>query len=272
MFTPFRLEEGLLDNPPFFKDEVRFNVFHRIVEDPAALTLKAMDGKALAVQNTGRPMWLWLDDSLDKATSLHLLYALAAELKDAKLPGIAARPEQATAFAEEYKALTGATYKKPMTIEAYECPVVHPPQGVAGKAIPAGTEHIDLIAEYAVGFVRDGYGTEVTKESQMAGAERLAKSGNTYLWEVNGEVVCMANVSHRSKRQARINFVYTPPCSRKKGYASALVAYLSQMILEEGLTPILFADVEYPASNKVYRTIGYLERGQITEYHFKYLD
>ncbi len=78
----------------------------------------------------------------------------------------------------------------------------------------------------------------------------------------------MAAVANRSPRHARIGYVYTPPQERKKGYASALVAQVSRMVSEEGLVPTLYADVENPDSNKVYRGIGYQDAGVIREIGF----
>lgn len=84
--------------------------------------------------------------------------------------------------------------------------------------------------------------------------------------EVNN-VVSMANISHRSMRHARINSVYTPNEQRKNGYASALMAELSFMVLKEGLIPMLYADITNSDSNKVYKSLGYKECGRIDEIH-----
>ena len=270
MFTLFSSEDGLLDQESFLKDEVRFNVLHRIVEAPDALALKAASNNVLAAQNSGMRMWLWINESLDQATTTEAVHNLCHHLKGSKLPGIAGRPEQAIAFAEEYARLTAATYSEAMTMESYHCPAVVAPQGVVGKMLAPDSRHIETVAEFCVGFILDGFGKTVTVDSQRASAERLIKSGNLFLWEQGGAVVCMTNIAHRSKRHGRINNVYTPPEHRKNGYASALVAELSRKLLAEGLTPLLFADVLTPASNKVYRSIGYKECGCIKELDFKY--
>ena len=272
MFTPFRREEGLLNQDSFQKDEVRFQLVHRIAEDPEGLMLKALEGKALALQNTGRRMWLWLSDTLTEQQNLELIDALAHHLKNSRLPGFAGQPEQAFLFAKTYACLTGAAYREAMSIESYECPEVIWPSNVPGRIIASGPEHVDTVAEYLVGFIQNGFGKTVLKESQLAGAQRLTSSQNLWLWEVEGTVVSMANIAHRSPRHGRINQVYTPHEKRKRGYASALVAAISQKLLDEGLTPVLYADILYGASNKVYRSIGYKERGSVTEYDFVYKD
>jgi len=269
MFTPFVPGEKLLEREPFLKDEVRFNLCHRIVEDPEAIALKA-NNDALAVQNPGRRMWLWINQSLDKPSTEELIHTLCFQLKDSKLPGIAAKPEHVSIFADEYSRLTNMTYSEAMVMESYYCPEVMPPENVEGRMITPDAQHLDIIAEFCVGFVLDGFGKSVSKDSQLGTAERLINSGNLFLWETHGHVVSMANIAHRTKRHARINNVYTPPQCRKNGFASALVAELSKRLLTEGLTPMLYADVKTPASNKVYRSIGYKECGMIRELDFKY--
>ncbi|MNN93748.1 FR47-like protein [compost metagenome] len=78
----------------------------------------------------------------------------------------------------------------------------------------------------------------------------------------------MAKITHRSVRHARINDVYTPSGHRKHGYASALVAALCGRLLDEGLTPVLYADGKNPDSNKVYQSIGFQHAGQIADLKF----
>ena len=270
MFTPFRREEGLLDQDSFQKDEVRFHRLHRMSEDPEALMLKALEGKALALQSPGRRMWLWLSDTLTEQQSLELIDALAHHHKNSRLPGFAGQPEQAILFAKTYAYLTGVAYREAMKIESYECPEVIWPNNVPGHLIASGPEHVDTVAENLVGFSKDGLGETVTKESQLFSAERLIRSQNLWLWGVEGTVVSMAYNAHRSQRHGRINHVYTPHEKRKRGYASALVAAISQKLIDEGLIPVLYADSLYGASNKVYRSIGYKDRGLISEYDFVY--
>ncbi len=51
--------------------------------------------------------------------------------------------------------------------------------------------------------------------------------------------------------------VYTPKEFRKKGYASALVASVSEKFLEMGKKPMLMTDLANPISNHIYMEIGF---------------
>ena len=66
-----------------------------------------------------------------------------------------------------------------------------------------------------------------------------------------------------------INFVYTPPEKRGKGYASAVVADLSQQILDSGKEfSALFTNLANPTSNNIYQKIGYIPCGDFDEVKF----
>jgi predicted GNAT family acetyltransferase len=66
-----------------------------------------------------------------------------------------------------------------------------------------------------------------------------------------------------------ISLVYTPPDLRQRGYATACVASLSQMLLDEGWQfCTLFTDLANPTSNSIYRKIGYKPVGDFHDYLF----
>ncbi|MGM0878971.1 MAG: GNAT family N-acetyltransferase [Bacillota bacterium] len=89
-------------------------------------------------------------------------------------------------------------------------------------------------------------------------AEELIKKGNIVAWEVNGELVSMANATRPTNNNITINYVYTPISERKKGYASDCVSALTQLMLDNGYkTTSLYTDLSNPTSNKIYMEIGY---------------
>ena len=66
-----------------------------------------------------------------------------------------------------------------------------------------------------------------------------------------------------------INLVYTPSEERRKGYATACVAALSQRLLDDGCQfCTLFTDKANPTSNQIYREIGYHKVADFMEYFF----
>lgn len=271
MFVPFSREDNILNEKPFLSYEVQFNLFYKIIEGKDVIALKTKDNNAIALQNPGFAMWLWINEGLDKASVDNIINSLCYELEEDKLFKISGKPEYVKSFAKKYSKLLDGDYRLALSMETYQCKKVIKPENVQGRMIRAKSCHADIIAEYCAGFVLDCFGAVVSKKSQIPGAEAMINAGNLFLWQVNGEIVSMASVAHRSKRYARINNVYTPTLQRKKGFASALTAELSSMVMEEGLIPMLYADIKNPDSNKVYKSVGYKECGRIDDYAFKYI-
>jgi predicted GNAT family acetyltransferase len=98
-------------------------------------------------------------------------------------------------------------------------------------------------------------------EAQEAVEHRLgAADGGFGLWEDGGEVVSMSGWGGPTPNGIRIGPVYTPPERRGRGYATALVAELSQTLLDGGRRfCFLYTDLANPTSNAIYERIGYVK-------------
>lgn len=270
MFEPFYREDKILSKEPFLNYEVQFNLFHCISEGKELTALKTIDNNAIALQNPGHPMWLWINESLEKPMIDKIINSLGNKLKEDKLCGISGKPEFVKVFAEQYSKILGASNKISLSMESYECKKAIKPKKVPGKLIKAELKHLDIVAEFWEGFVFDCFGISVIREKQISGVKSMIEFGNLYLWEVDNTICGMVNIAHKSQKYARINNVYTPLEQRKKGYASAMVSEVCSILIKEGLTPMLYADVTNDDSNKVYKTIGFIERGRIDSIAFDY--
>jgi len=78
----------------------------------------------------------------------------------------------------------------------------------------------------------------------------------------------MAAISDPVAGAVRIGPVYTPPEQRRHGYASALVAQLSQGARSAGNRCLLYTDLANPTSNAIYRAIGYRPVTEVLRYRF----
>jgi len=84
--------------------------------------------------------------------------------------------------------------------------------------------------------------------------------GGIELWEDEGEVVSLSGWGGPTPNGIRIGPVYTPPEHRGHGYATALVAELSQRLLDGGRSfCFLYTDLANPTSNAIYERIGYVK-------------
>ena len=98
----------------------------------------------------------------------------------------------------------------------------------------------------------------------------LRRAGRVaYLWEDAGEVVAFAGVGGQTPRGIRIGPVYTPPDRRGRGYASNLVAAVTQLQLDSGRRfCFLFTNLANPTSNHIYQAIGYAPVVDVDLYRF----
>ncbi len=90
-------------------------------------------------------------------------------------------------------------------------------------------------------------------------------SGNVFFL-FDEKIRAMANIAYRNGKLARINTVVTSPDSRGLGCGGKLITALSEMLSDEGYTPVIFADADYPASNRLYGGLGLKKVGELAEY------
>lgn len=91
----------------------------------------------------------------------------------------------------------------------------------------------------------------------------LINNNQLYVWKnKNGEIVALTSKKIEGK-YGSISSVYTLPMARRKGYAINLVHRVSQELLSNDITPILYTNGNYIASNECYRKIGFEQVGRI---------
>jgi GNAT superfamily N-acetyltransferase len=164
-------------------------------------------------------------------------------------------PEPTVAtFAELLAASTGRHAEPRMAQRIHELRSVVPPQRpVRGRLRPAGEGEIGPLTPWVEDML------SVMGDQRHAGEitrERI-QGGHLFVWDDDGPV-SMAAWTGKTATGVRVNFVYTPPELRGRGYASASVAALSQRLLDQGNAYCcLYTDLANATSNAIYRRIGY---------------
>lgn len=86
---------------------------------------------------------------------------------------------------------------------------------------------------------------------------------NLFFWRNgDGEIVAITGRGNVDQ-YSNVTSVYTRPDKRRRGYAMNLVAHVTKTILDDGLTPILYTNADYAASNECYQKIGYKQVGSL---------
>lgn len=190
---------------------------------------------------------------------------LEALLSDGTLPPGVTGPEPAAgevaAWLVERPNVSGSGARRVMRQGIYRLTEVRPatdshprPTGTVREALPdeAGTfvPWLGLFAEEADPTL--GSGAELWRRFQHSDARRL------WVFEAEGRPVSLAGVGGSTPNGRRIGPVFTPRENRRRGYAEALVARVSQDLLDAGARfCFLYTDLDNPTANEVYRRIGY---------------
>jgi predicted GNAT family acetyltransferase len=207
---------------------------------------------------------------IDDGGAIPLLVDEAATLWP-DLPGVIGPKALAARFAQLWEQRTGRVANIHTAERAFRLTTVVTPRPVAGRIRLADSEDRARIVDWLVAFGQEALRETRDRSQVERNADRLIAGigGRTvYLWDAGGPVsmtVSAAVTPHGS----RIGGVYTPPELRGRGYASALVAAVSQAQLDAGRAfCFLFTDLANPTSNKIYRHIGYEAVCDVDEYRF----
>ena len=128
-----------------------------------------------------------------------------------------------------------------------------------------------MLATWAQAFHDEAIGSSGPPQDYDEMAERWIRGlGRTaYLWVDDGRPVSLAGAGGLTPSGIRIGPVYTPPELRGRGYASNLVAGVSQLLLDSGRQFVfLFTDLANPTANRIYQAIGYEAVNDIDELEF----
>jgi RimJ/RimL family protein N-acetyltransferase len=134
--------------------------------------------------------------------------------------------------------------------------VLHPryPPGLLRTARP---DERELVVDWSLAFGLDALGEHGDREEELARAELRLAAGEVYFWD-DGGPVSMADRRRPIVHGITVSGVYTPRALRRRGYATACVAALSQLLLDQGFHYCtLFTDLANPTSNDIYQQIGY---------------
>eukprot|EP01114_Cavostelium_apophysatum_P013401 TRINITY_DN3241_c0_g1_i1.p1 TRINITY_DN3241_c0_g1~~TRINITY_DN3241_c0_g1_i1.p1 ORF type:complete len:315 (-),score=67.61 TRINITY_DN3241_c0_g1_i1:237-1181(-) len=134
-----------------------------------------------------------------------------------------------------------------------------------GSAVLAREEDISLLIAWKMAYMKDeeGYSEEECPEILASSEEELVnafKLDELYVWKVETpegpRLVSQAVLERMTKSLDHINFVFTPPEFRKKGYSTSLVRALARKSIDSGRFAWLSTGEENSANN-VYRAVGF---------------
>jgi hypothetical protein len=185
------------------------------------------------------------------------LEALAAAIND-ELPGVVAAIPEVDTFAGAWAAKTGAAPRKARAEGVFALERVRAVPGVAGQMREADATDRPLLIDWFTAFADEALGEDAAAEdpARVIDHRLTAREAGVVLWE-DEQIVSLAAFGNPTPNGIRIGPVYTPPEHRRRGYASALVAELSERLLAKRRFCFLFTDLANPTANRIYEQIGY---------------
>lgn len=144
------------------------------------------------------------------------------------------------------------------------------PAGVAGSMRSYEDGDRDLMIGWMDAFVAEALPEAPPEDSEHWLERRLADpDSGIVLWVDGDQPVSFSGHGGLTPNGIRVGPVYTPPELRRRGYASALVAEQTQMLLDRGRKfCFLFTDLANPTSNSIYQRIGYRPVGDADQWRF----
>lgn len=249
----FRLLEG---------DRYTFAVLSRILPGPCAVTLTDHERFILCHSVSPYPVWIWTADGLSDDQARR-----AWEVADAVCPLSAGHSynlkyELAEAFIAHARE-QGQAIRITTNMLAYDCPdPIAPAQPAPGHLHRCTQEDAEAVAMMIYEFH-----TSVSDDRfDMATCRQIAAhhvAGHFYFWKDAANEVVACCSWQASGGLANVGSVYTVPAHRRRHYAQQLVYEVTRIVADQGLTPMLYTDADYIASNACYEKIGYVLRGRL---------
>jgi len=182
---------------------------------------------------------------------------IAGDARDVfgNLPGVVGPKEPVAKFAR--------IWPQPAKIgiqqRVYRASEVISPRDVTGSMRPYEAGDKGLVIGWMDAFVAEALPQAPPEDSEHWLQRILAgPDSGIVLWLDGDEPVSFSAHGGLTPNGIRIGPVYTPPELRRRGYASALVAEQTRMLLDGGRTfCFLFTDLANPTSNSIYQRIGY---------------
>lgn len=175
------------------------------------------------------------------------------------LPGVVGPKEPVGRFARLWERRTGASASIGIQQRVYRASEAILPEGIAGSRRPYDEGDRAVVLAWMDAFVAEALPQAPPEDAEGWLERNLSNPASGIdLWVVGDAPASFSGYGGLTPNGIRIGPVYTPPELRRRGYASALVAEQTKMLLDGGRKfCFLFTDLANPTSNSIYQRVGY---------------
>jgi uncharacterized protein len=214
------------------------------------------------------PPWRLVVSEMHHPGAVH---QLVADLSETRLPGVVGPADAAGHFAEAWAEARLGTPRLTTHERSFRLRRVVAPRPTTGEMRQVVPEDRRVLADWIQAFHDEALSNNPPQDFDAMADRWIRNIGRTaYLWWDEGRPVSLTGAGGLTPNGIRVGPVYTPPDARGRGYASNLVAQVSQLLLDSGRTFVfLFTDLANPTSNKIYQAMGYEPVGDVDEFEFE---
>ncbi|MDP2711789.1 MAG: GNAT family N-acetyltransferase [Solirubrobacteraceae bacterium] len=183
---------------------------------------------------------------------------LAELLADRERPltGVGAAGHVAEAFATAWCARRDVIAEIALRLRLYRLAALHEPDPAPPGRAAVATAADGVLVRAWIEAV--GLETGAVIGASRTLDERLAAGALTIWRDPSDTPVALAGYSREVDGTRRINAVYTVAPHRRRGYGAAVTAVTCRRALDSGTSRLLlYADVDNPTSNALYRRLGF---------------
>ena len=133
----------------------------------------------------------------------------------------------------------------------------------------ASPEDLPIVKKWLTYFYQESLVSPSPELSPAKPAEPRTGKVSLYILKTPDSVAVAMGMLSDSEDISRLNLIYTPVEERRKGYGSALVSSLTEIAHQQGKTAMLYTSTDNTAANQLYKSLGFIEAGRLTEVWFR---
>lgn len=243
-------------------DRYTFSVLSRILTGPCSVTITDHRRFILCHSTAPYPVWFWTPDDLSEAEKQQAWKIAESVCPIGEGFSYNLKYDLADYFISKARE-QGYNLRIATNMFAYDCPSpvapAHPAEGYLHRCSSEDTEEAAaMILAFHESVGHDQFDLDTCR--QIA-ADHIAE--HFYFWKnAAGETVACCSFQPNGDL-ASVGCVYTHPAHRRHHYAQQMVYEVTRIIADSVLTPMLYTDADYAASNACYEKIGYILRGKL---------
>ena len=243
-------------------EEITFYKMRQLLTAPDALILS--DGRDLLFLRSGLgwPAWIYTRKGISDETLSELAASLCVLKEASNLAGAIGRAD----LIRFLELALPYPKKRRMPLTAY---LIGEPKtcSAEGERVPAAA-----LDPMRCGALLAQLGEQarepIPEDERLAAGQRFCAAPDAYGWCINRTTVALTLLSKEKAGFSYIKSVVTDEAYRGHGYAKALVSSVCADAHRRGDRTMLYADTNYPASNALYRSIGFVEAGRLIGFDF----